>query len=115
MGLPDVPKNTGPDCSGLPGTRPCTTADMIADINNRPAVFLPNTSPVYSNVAYAILGMVIEAATGEKFEDVVQESIWSVAGMESTSFYGPVDSFDENGFVPKGESTWNSTLGVFEA
>lgn len=116
MGLPKVAQGTGPTCSGLPGTAPCTKDDLLSNINRRNPVFLPqSSSPVYSNLAYALLGLVIEAATGESFADVVQAGIFDVAGMDSTSFYGPVDSFEEDGFVPKGETTWNATLGVFEA
>lgn len=115
MGLPEVANGTGPSCSGLPGTKACTKKDLIDDINRSQAVFLPHTSPSYSNIGFAVLGLVIEAATGQKFEDFIEENIWKVAGMKSTSFYGPFDSFEKVGFVPKGESTWNSTLGVFEA
>jgi CubicO group peptidase (beta-lactamase class C family) len=115
MGLPEVPQGTGPTCSGLPGTKACTKEDLFEDIGRRPPVFLPQTSPSYSNLAYALLGLVIEAATGETFEDVVKANIWDVAGMESTSFNGPVNAFEQDGFVPMGEPTWNVTLGVFEA
>ncbi len=115
MGLPKVSNNTAPNCSGLPGTRPCTSADIIENVNRIPPVYLPYTSPVYSNIGFAVLGMVIEAATGKKFDDVVKSDIFDIAGMNSTSFNGPVESFPEAGFVPFGESTWNVTLGVFEA
>lgn len=114
MGLPEVPKGTGPDCSGLPGTEPCSKEDLVESMARRPPIYLPQTSPVYSNIAFAILGMVVEAATGKTFEEVVQSNIYDVAGMNSTSFNGPVDSFSEKGFVPEGEFTWNRTLGVFE-
>lgn len=115
-GLPEVAQGTGPTCSGLPNTKACTKEALLQDVNRRNPVFLPqSSSPVYSNLAYALLGMVIESATGETFEDVVQAGIFDVAGMDSTSFSGPVESFEQDGFVPKGESTWNVTLGVFEA
>ncbi|KPM43219.1 hypothetical protein AK830_g3316 [Neonectria ditissima] len=115
MGLPEVPKRTGPDCSGVPGTRPCTANDLIRDINKSPPVYAPYISPSYSNVGFALLSMVIEAATGEKFQDVVQSSVFDAVGMNSTSFFGPLTSFDKIGFVPDGEEIWNLTLGVFEA
>lgn len=115
MGLPPIENGTGPNCSGLPGTKPCSAEDIIKSINRKPAVYKPYTSPVYSNVAFAVLSMVIEAATHQKFDQVVKESIYDIAGMKSTSFNGPVKSFSTSGFVPKGESTWNATLGAFEA
>ncbi|KAL3961039.1 hypothetical protein ACCO45_006156 [Purpureocillium lilacinum] len=71
-------------------------------------------TPVYSNTAFALLGLVIEAATGRAFKDVVREQIFEPAGMNSSSFDGPVGSFDKMGFVAPGEMTWNATLGVYE-
>ena len=115
MGLPEIPKGTGPRCSGLPPTQPCTKEDLIQDMARRPPVFNPQTSPIYSNIGFAILGMVVEAATGQKFDDYVKENIWDVAGMESTSFNGPIDGFAEKGWIPDGDPTVNGTLGVFEA
>lgn len=115
-GLPEIPKGEGPTCSGLEGTKACTQKDLIKGLAQQPPVFLPQSSPVYSNVAYALLGMVIESATGKDFEDYVKSEIFDVAGMKSTSFNGPVDAFEKDGFVPvTGDPTWNRTLGVFEA
>lgn len=113
-GLPQIKKGDGPGCSGLPNTKSCTSKDIIDDINGRPPVFNSYNEAAYSNVAFALLGMVIEAATGDKFEDVVNESIYKPAGMKSSSFNGFPSSFKKNGFVPIQEPTWNITAGVFE-
>lgn len=115
MGLPAVRNGTGPSCSGLPGTKVCTSEDIINNLNRKPLVYLPSTTPLYSNIGYAVLAMVVEAATGKTFDQVAQSGIFDVANMARTSFNGPVDSFSELGFVPKGESTWNLTLGIFES
>ncbi len=115
MGLPAVRNGTGPTCSGLPGTKKCTSNDLIDTINRKPLVELPGATPLYSNLAYALLAVVVEAATGKKFDEVAKSGIFDVANMTSTSFNGPVGTFSKTGFVPKGESTWNVTLGIFEA
>jgi CubicO group peptidase (beta-lactamase class C family) len=115
MGLPELSNGTGPSCSGLPGTRPCTINDFVNNVNSRPPIYAPFTGPMYSNIAFAILGLVIEAATGESFGDVAKAQIFDALGMGSTSFNGYVSSFNETGFVPVSEPTWNSTPGVFEA
>lgn len=115
MGLPAVRNGTGPTCSGLPGTKKCNSNDIIDTINRKPPVELPGATPLYSNLGYALLAMVVEAATGKKFDQVAKTGIFDVANMTSTSFNGPVEAFSEVGFVPKGESTWNVTLGIFEA
>ncbi|KAM3514142.1 hypothetical protein MY11210_002243 [Beauveria gryllotalpidicola] len=59
--------------------------------------------------------MVVESATGTKFSQVTQIGIFDVANMTSAFFDGLVSMFSQLGFVLKGESTWNVTLGVFEA
>lgn len=115
MGLPASQNGTGPTCSGLPGTKKCTAKDIIETINRKPLVELPSSTPLYSNLAYAVLAMVVESATGKTFDEVAQSGIFDVANMQSTSFNGPVESFAKVGFVPRGESTWNVTLGLFEA
>ncbi|OAA81935.1 Beta-lactamase/transpeptidase-like protein [Akanthomyces lecanii RCEF 1005] len=115
MGLPAVRNGNGPTCSGLPGTKKCTSNDLIDAINRKPLVELPGATPLYSNLAYALLAVVVEAATGKKFDEVAKSGIFDVANMTSTSFNGPVGTFSKTGFVPKGESTWNVTLGIFEA
>jgi len=45
----------------------------------------PGERFVYSSYGYTVLGRVIEAVTGMKFEDYLTENIWQVAGMDSTS------------------------------
>ena len=114
--MPPIVNGTGPACSAFPGTAQlCTKADLIRDLNRRPPVYRPYAAtPVYSNTAFALLGLVIEAATGRTFKDVVQEQIFEPAGMNSSSFDGPVGCFDKMGFVAPGEMTWNATLRVYE-
>lgn len=114
IGLPVIPEGTGPNCSGLPGTIPCTKEDLIDELKRREPIYLPYTSPSYSNVGFAILGMVIDVATNETYINAIQNGIFEVVNMNSSSFNGFVESFPENGFVPVGETTWNATLGVFE-
>ncbi|KAL6691395.1 beta-lactamase/transpeptidase-like protein [Trichoderma pleuroticola] len=115
IGLPEIPEGTGPNCSGLPGTVPCTKQDLINELKRREPIYLPYTTPSYSNVGFAILGMVIDAAINETYINAIQNNIFDVVGMNSSSFNGCVDSFPVDGFVPVGETTWNATLGVFES
>lgn len=80
----------------------------------RPPVYLPYTSPVYSNIGYALLGLVVEAATNRSFTDTAQ-SIFDSVGMTSSSIGHFPKEFLERGFVPVGEGTWNITTGVYDA
>lgn len=114
IGLPPIPQGTGPSCSGLPGTAPCTKEDLVNDLKKREPIYQPYTSPSYSNVGFAILGMVIDAAINGSYIDAIQNGVFDAVGMKSSSFNGYVESFPQIGFVPVGETTWNATLGVFE-
>ncbi|KAJ6441416.1 beta-lactamase [Purpureocillium lavendulum] len=116
FGLPPITNGTGPPCAAIPGaSRLCTKADLVRDLNRRPPVYRPYAAtPSYSNTGFALLGMVIEAAAGRPFKEVVQKHIFAPAGMNGSSFDGPVQSFDTVGFVPPMEPTWNATLGVYE-
>ncbi|KAH8196919.1 hypothetical protein TruAng_008905 [Truncatella angustata] len=112
--LPKVPRDEAAKCSGLYDTKPCGTAELIDALKRSHSVWLLNSSPVYYNTGFAVLALVIEAVTVEKFEDLVQERIFDVLEMDSTSFSGPVEAFNTHGFVPVTDDTWNITLGVDE-
>jgi hypothetical protein len=46
----------------------------------------PGTVFSYSNMGYTILGMVIESATGQKYEDYLDKNLLIPLGMENSSF-----------------------------
>lgn len=114
MGLPGIPKKTGPSCSGLPGTVPCTKKDLLEQVNRRPPVYSPYTNPVYSNIGIAMLSLVVEAATNKTWDEVVTEKILDVVGMKHTSTGKPPSSTKEI-FIPEGSSMWNLSTGVFDS
>jgi D-alanyl-D-alanine carboxypeptidase len=51
----------------------------------RQAAFPPATRWKYSNLAYTIAGMVVEAASGERWADYVERHIYSPLGMTQSS------------------------------
>ncbi|RKL44965.1 hypothetical protein BFJ72_g3615 [Fusarium proliferatum] len=112
-GLPEVPKGKGPNCSGLPGTTPCTRKDLLEQVNLRPPVYAPFTNPIYSNVGHALLGLVIEAAEDMPYEDVIKRDILDVVGMKHT--YVDKTPPTDDLFIPVEEPTWNATLAVFDS
>ncbi|XEV04500.1 hypothetical protein FSHL1_009787 [Fusarium sambucinum] len=113
FGLPDIPKGKGPNCSGLPGTIPCTRDDLLEQVNLRPPVYAPFTNPVYSNVGHALLGLVLEAAEDMPFEDIIKRDILDVVGMKST--YVDKTPPTKDLFIPEKEPTWNATLAAFDS
>ncbi|UPK93392.1 hypothetical protein LCI18_004327 [Fusarium solani-melongenae] len=109
LGLPEAKDVLG--CIGFSGVKACTVADFWANFGKRSPVYSPWTSPIYSNVAFLILGLVIEEVSRQKFEDFVQGKVLDVAGMTSTTYTKPEDSV---GAISPDDVYWNATLGILD-
>ncbi|RSL74929.1 hypothetical protein CEP51_011338 [Fusarium floridanum] len=109
LGLPEAKDVLG--CIGFSGVKACTVPDFWDNFGKRSPVYTPWTSPIYSNVAFLILGLVIEEVSGQKFEDFVQENVLDVAGMLSTTYTKPDDSV---GAISPDDVYWNATLGILD-
>ena len=74
--------------SWFPQGRLTTNKDVLnLLIKQQPKkLFDPGTSYKYTNTNYALLALIVEQASGKKFEDFVRENIFEPAGMTS-SFY----------------------------
>ncbi|MBK8247389.1 MAG: beta-lactamase family protein [Gemmatimonadetes bacterium] len=62
-----------------------TTEEVKQLMANRQAAFPPATRWKYSNLAYTIAGMVVEAVSGQRWADYVQQHIYSPLGMTQSS------------------------------
>jgi D-alanyl-D-alanine carboxypeptidase len=66
-------------------TTPWTAAEVLGITNSYPLDFDPGTSNSYCNTGYYILGMIIEAATGNKVEDLIQAQFFGPLGLTRTA------------------------------
>jgi D-alanyl-D-alanine carboxypeptidase len=64
-------------------------AELRAELA-RPPVIDPNTRFKYSNVGFGLLGLVIEAATGERYADWVSREIVAPFGLKETLPDAPI-------------------------
>ena len=64
-------------------------AELRAELA-RPPVIDPNTRFKYSNVGFGLLGLVIEAATGEHYADWISREIVAPFGLEETLPDAPI-------------------------
>ena len=62
-----------------------TTEQLRGLMAERQAPFSPEVRWKYSNLAFSIAGMVIEAVSGQKFADYVQQNIYTPLEMTSSS------------------------------
>lgn len=63
-----------------------TVEEVIATFKDQPLQFEPGTQFRYCNSGYFLLGAIIEAATGEAYEKVLQERILTPLGMTETGY-----------------------------
>jgi CubicO group peptidase (beta-lactamase class C family) len=70
-------------------TKIMTNAMMIQLLIEKkpPLLFLPGERWEYSNTGYALLGSIIEKASGQSFKDFMAEHIYKPLGMNSTQVY----------------------------
>ena len=62
-----------------------TTEQLRGLIAERQAPFAPEVRWKYSNLAFSIAGMVVEAVSGQQWADYVQQHIYTPLGMTSSS------------------------------
>jgi D-alanyl-D-alanine carboxypeptidase len=62
-----------------------TTEELRGLMAERQAPFSPDVRWKYSNLAYSVAGMVIEAVSGQRWADYVQQHIYAPLGMTSSS------------------------------
>jgi D-alanyl-D-alanine carboxypeptidase len=67
-----------------PGHAP-SPATLLSYIRNDPLVFRPGTQYAYSNSDNIAVGLMIEAATGQRFEQVLQQRVLDPLGLRDTS------------------------------
>ncbi|MDP8914260.1 MAG: beta-lactamase family protein [Pseudomonadota bacterium] len=71
------------------GTRPFTTADLIAEASKLGSKSEPGTSWEYNNTGYMMLGAIVEKVTDKAWHEVLAERITRPLGLRSIA-YGPL-------------------------
>ncbi|KAK4207241.1 beta-lactamase/transpeptidase-like protein [Rhypophila decipiens] len=108
-GFPPLNESRLMNCSGLLNTPECDRQVFFARFGERAPVELPfSANPVYSNIAFALLGFVVEAVTNKPFSEYLHDEIFTPAGMTHSFAEKPDDSL---GFIPPNDEWWNATLG----
>jgi CubicO group peptidase (beta-lactamase class C family) len=79
--------------------------DYLPLFGKRPLEFEPGSKWEYSNYGFLLLGLVVEAASGESYYDYVREHIYKIAGMTSS------DSLPERTPVPRRSVAYTKSGG----
>ena len=64
---------------------PLSQDSMIAMFKNKPLDFSPGSKWNYSNSGYFLLGVIVEKASGKKFDDYLMENVLKKAGLQNTA------------------------------
>ncbi|MCE7000241.1 beta-lactamase family protein [Saccharothrix sp. S26] len=64
-------------------------AELVRSAMDEPAQFAPGTGLGYSNVAYLVLGLLVERLTGRPVRDAITERVITPLGLTGTSFPAP--------------------------
>jgi hypothetical protein len=72
-------------------------------------IFTPNQKSTYSNVAYELLGIVIENVTGQSYESYINKAIFKPLEMKKSSLSQPPDNA---GVIPLSPHYWDVDEGI---
>jgi CubicO group peptidase (beta-lactamase class C family) len=81
--------------------------EIITVAQSRPKVFEANDRSTYSNVAFSLLGLALEKATGKSYSEIISSSILQPLGLDNTTTTKPKDS---DGIIPWGLNDWRQDL-----
>jgi CubicO group peptidase (beta-lactamase class C family) len=85
--------------------------DYLAVFPDEPMKFAPGERFSYSNGGYILLGVVIEALSGLKYQDFVEQEIFKAAGMNRSGFF-PFNRLPEKtatGYVEEAQG-WRTNI-----
>jgi CubicO group peptidase (beta-lactamase class C family) len=63
-----------------------TSQEVVRAIADKPLKFAPGTSSAYTNVEYVLLGLIIEAASGQSYPQFLQQHIFGPLEMKDTGY-----------------------------
>ncbi len=71
--------------------RPChryvEPSDFVPLFRDDPQAFAPGERFSYNNAAFIVLGLIVEAVTGERFADVARREVVEAAGMTGSGYW----------------------------
>ncbi|KAJ8115022.1 hypothetical protein OPT61_g3233 [Boeremia exigua] len=110
-GLPPVSRDGLIDCDEYsPGyDKPCNEGDLLNAVKSQIPVFAPNQQSTYSNVAFELLGVVLERVTGQDYRSYIENTIFKPLNMTKSTLFRPSD---KAGVIPSGDHYWDVDEGI---
>ncbi len=64
-----------------------SSEELVAPIFNKPALFHPGDTAIYSNTNIILITLIIESITGRRHSDVIREYVFEPLGMNNTWYF----------------------------
>lgn len=109
FGLPPISSKSVAPCYRDEQPATCNRTDLIRHLKKQQPVFAPNQFSTYSNVAFELLGLAIENATGMGYSEYIDQAIFQPLNMTLSSLDMPPDT---HAVLPIGDNYWDSEEGV---
>lgn len=86
--------------------------DFLPMFQNEPMKFSPDERFSYSNGGYILLGLIIEAVTGQPYTDYVTANVLQKAGMPDSGFFAmnQLPARTANGYINHPDGTWRTNI-----
>jgi hypothetical protein len=88
----------------------CTREVFLANLATRRQVYLSNTTPAYSNAAFATLGLVLESLTGLSYAESLKKLLNQPLNLDATTAAPPSDDTPRLIIGSDPNAAWNTTL-----
>lgn len=83
--------------------------DLLNAVKSQRPIFAPNQQSTYSNVAFELLGIVLERVSGRHYQSYIDDVIFKPLNMSKSTLSVPPD---EAGVIPCGENYWDVDEGI---
>lgn len=127
-GLPVLSPEDVPQCGGNASMPPCDRDGIVLIIHvsqylcssffcpeyfqgllRRAPIFAPQTTPIYSNTAYRLLGYILGAISGNRYDELLESSVLRPLNLTTTTYATPRG--EGSWVIPNGESGWYQDTG----
>jgi len=71
--------------------KPCSPEDTLKGVASQRPITLPFSTPLYSNMNYVLLGLVLERVTNKTYVNAVRDLLFEPLGLQRTSASLPTD------------------------
>lgn len=90
----------------------CPADDFVVNERSHPPIFLPWTTPAYSDDGFMLLGIAISNITGKSMATIYRESIFETLGMTSSNSTAPTGEAELARSVIAGSFVFNFAVTV---